>query len=113
MDILQLSKIPSAKTSLFNVCPSYKPPFHHFVPRFPSHVWFVEGIPMKHRSAKLSRLSPLPWALASCGAPAKSIPRKRPLNGEHHIWLVLLTILKNDGVRQWGWDDIPYMKWKS
>jgi hypothetical protein len=22
-----------------------------------------------------------------------------------------LTILKNDGVRQWGWDDIPYMKW--
>jgi hypothetical protein len=22
------------------------------------------------------------------------------------------TILKNDGVRQWGWDDIPYMKWK-
>jgi len=23
-----------------------------------------------------------------------------------------ITILKNDGVRQWGWDDIPYMKWK-
>ena len=66
---------------------------------------------MKHRSAKLSRLSPLPWALASCGAPAKSIPL-RPLNGEHHIWLVLKSILKNDGVRQWGWDDIPYMKWK-
>jgi hypothetical protein len=21
------------------------------------------------------------------------------------------TILKNDGVRQCGWDDIPYMKW--
>jgi hypothetical protein len=21
------------------------------------------------------------------------------------------TPLKNDGVRQWGWDDIPYMKW--
>jgi hypothetical protein len=20
--------------------------------------------------------------------------------------------LKNDEVRQWGWDDIPYMKWK-
>jgi hypothetical protein len=20
--------------------------------------------------------------------------------------------LKNDGLRQWGWDDIPYMKWK-
>jgi hypothetical protein len=20
--------------------------------------------------------------------------------------------LKNDGVRQWGWDDIPCMKWK-
>jgi hypothetical protein len=20
--------------------------------------------------------------------------------------------LKNDGVSQWGWDDIPYMKWK-
>jgi hypothetical protein len=20
-----------------------------------------------------------------------------------------ITILKNDGVRQWGWDDIPYM----
>ena len=27
-------------------------------------------------------------------------------------WLVVLTVLKNDGVRQWGWDDIPYMKWK-
>ena len=23
-----------------------------------------------------------------------------------------ITILKNDGVRQWGWDDIPHMKWK-
>ena len=23
-----------------------------------------------------------------------------------------ITILKNDGVRQWGWDDIPYMKWQ-
>jgi hypothetical protein len=22
-----------------------------------------------------------------------------------------MPILKNDGVRQWGWDDIPYMKW--
>ena len=25
--------------------------------------------------------------------------------------LVVLSILKNDGVRQWDWDDIPYMKW--
>jgi hypothetical protein len=25
---------------------------------------------------------------------------------------VILTIFKNDGLRQWGWDDIPYMKWK-
>ena len=24
-------------------------------------------------------------------------------------WLVVLIILKNDGVRQWGWDDIPYI----
>jgi hypothetical protein len=23
-----------------------------------------------------------------------------------------ITILKNDGVRQWGWHDIPYKKWK-
>ena len=23
-----------------------------------------------------------------------------------------ITILKNDGVRQWEGDDIPYMKWK-
>ena len=23
-----------------------------------------------------------------------------------------MPILKNDGVCQWGWDDIPYMKWK-
>jgi len=23
-----------------------------------------------------------------------------------------LTILKNDGLRQWVSDDIPYMKWK-
>jgi len=23
---------------------------------------------------------------------------------------VVLSILKNDGVRQWDWDDIPYMK---
>ena len=27
-------------------------------------------------------------------------------------WLVVLTMLKNDGVRQWVPDDIPYMKWK-
>ena len=27
-------------------------------------------------------------------------------------WLVALTILKNDGVRQWVQDDNPYMKWK-
>ena len=33
------------------------------------------------------------------------------------LWLIVMlvggaiTILKNDGVRQWGWDDIPYMKW--
>ena len=24
-----------------------------------------------------------------------------------------ITSLKNDGVRQWGWDDIPYVTWKS
>jgi hypothetical protein len=24
-------------------------------------------------------------------------------------WWCVLTILKNDGVRQWGWDDIPYI----
>jgi len=39
-----------------------------------------------------------------------------------NIWLMMvnnntggwcvLTILKNDGLRQWGLDDIPYMKWK-
>jgi hypothetical protein len=29
------------------------------------------------------------------------------------IWLVVKkTIWKNDGVRQWLVDDIPYMKWK-
>ena len=27
-------------------------------------------------------------------------------------WWCNFTILENDGVRQWGWDDIPYMKWK-
>jgi len=27
-----------------------------------------------------------------------------------YVWLVVLTILKN--MSQWGWDDIPYMKWK-
>jgi len=27
-------------------------------------------------------------------------------------WLVVLTILKNHGLRQWVSDDIPYMKWK-
>ena len=26
---------------------------------------------------------------------------------------MVVTILKHDGVRQWGWDDIPYMKWKK
>ena len=25
---------------------------------------------------------------------------------------MVLTILKNHRLRQWGWDDIPYMKWK-
>jgi hypothetical protein len=30
-----------------------------------------------------------------------------------YIWLVVKkNILKNDGVRQWVLDDIPYMKWK-
>ena len=24
-----------------------------------------------------------------------------------------ITILKNDGLRQWGWNDIPYMKWNT
>jgi hypothetical protein len=28
-------------------------------------------------------------------------------------WWCNVPILKNDGVRQWGWDDIPYMKWKK
>jgi hypothetical protein len=39
---------------------------------------------------------------------AKKVPTYAPL------YLVggAITILKNDGVRQWGWDDIPYMKWK-
>ena len=33
---------------------------------------------------------------------------------DDHDWLVggAISILKNDEVRQWGWDDIPYMKWK-
>ena len=29
------------------------------------------------------------------------------LNNVTFIWLVVLTILKNDGVRQWVSDDIP------
>ena len=29
-----------------------------------------------------------------------------------YIWLVVLPILKNDGVKVNGKDDIPYMKWK-
>jgi hypothetical protein len=32
------------------------------------------------------------------------------LNNVTFIWLVVLTILKNDGVRQWVSDDIPYME---
>jgi hypothetical protein len=27
-------------------------------------------------------------------------------------WWCNVPILKHDGVRQWGWDDIPYMTWK-
>ena len=27
-------------------------------------------------------------------------------------WWCHQTILKHDGLRQWGLDDIPYMKWK-
>ena len=27
-------------------------------------------------------------------------------------WWFKKNILKNDGLRQWGWDDIPFMKWK-
>ena len=27
-------------------------------------------------------------------------------------WWCNLAILKHDGLRQWGLDDIPYMKWK-
>jgi hypothetical protein len=28
-------------------------------------------------------------------------------------WWFFATPLKNDGVRQWVSDDIPYMKWKK
>jgi hypothetical protein len=38
------------------------------------------------------------------------------VNNDENPWLSCWwerpTPLKNDGVRQWGWDDIPYMKWK-
>ena len=34
----------------------------------------------------------------------------------HYTWLsgwwCVFTILKNMIISQWGWDDIPYMKWK-
>jgi len=30
----------------------------------------------------------------------------------HDLFGGAMNILKNDGVRQWGLDDIPYMKWK-
>jgi len=37
-----------------------------------------------------------------------------PMIVDHISYLVggIPTPLKNDGLRQWGWDDIPYMKWK-
>jgi len=31
---------------------------------------------------------------------------------QSHLVGGAIIILKNDGVRQWGWDDTPYMKWK-
>ena len=31
--------------------------------------------------------------------------------GRTYNWLVVLTILKN--MSQWGWDDIPYMKFRK
>ena len=36
-----------------------------------------------------------------------------PIPSQPYLVGGIPTPLKNDGVRQWGWDDIPYMKWKS
>jgi len=52
------------------------------------------GVPPQKQPAPLKN-----WTLAGKG-------------DQHLSWLVVLTILKNDGVRQWGLDDNPYMKWK-
>ena len=37
-----------------------------------------------------------------------------PMIVDHISYLVggIPTPLKNDGLRQWGWDEIAYMKWK-
>jgi hypothetical protein len=43
------------------------------------------------------------------------IPVTGPAVDVSVVFLLLggaITILKNDGVRQWAWDDIPYMTWK-
>ena len=39
----------------------------------------------------------------------------RVIHMTHTTYLLggAITSLKNDGVRQWGWDDIPYVTWKS
>ena len=58
--------------------------------------------------------------------PSLKIPDTIPCHGQNHLefleitgiqrsawWLNVVDLaLKNDGLRQWGWDDIPYMTWK-
>ena len=41
------------------------------------------------------------------------VPNHQPDHVSFTGWWGVLTILKNDGVRQWVSDDIPYMKWNN
>jgi hypothetical protein len=60
---------------------------HVYHPKFPYFIWLVVLTIYKWANDHL--LMENPWVNYLVGG--------------------AISILKNDGVRQWGWDDIPYM----
>jgi hypothetical protein len=68
---------------------------------------FFPGTRLGLQFAKIPRRSP-EFSMANNLAKPAFVHKKTSSSG----WWCNVPTLKNDGVRQWGWDDIPYMKWK-
>ena len=73
--------------------------------------WDDEKIPIYMENHKIHVPDYQPVVLVMPHFMFSALPFARCVN-QWMTPLVVWTIFKNDGVRQWGWDDIPYMKWK-